>query len=118
MDNFVYVLKEYPFYECSENYEKVKDHFNKIVDKTGNGYGYVIRKYKLDEVYSLGNVRVGVDSEYCDKVCFDGELVECSVYPLSNKKVFKGVNHHTFEEVTVIVKGRTRCYRLSDEAIE
>lgn len=72
MDNFVYVLKEYPFYECSEiimiseNYEKVKDHFNKIVDKTGNGYGYVIRKYKLDEVYSLVN-----DGESIDWVTID-----------------------------------------------
>ena len=42
---------------------------------------------EVNSVDSLGNVRVGVDSEYCDKVCFDGELVECSVYPLSNKKV-------------------------------
>lgn len=72
MDNFVYVLKEYPFYECSEiimiseNYEKVKDHFNKIVDKTGKSYGYVIRKYKLDEVYSLVN-----DGEPIDWVTID-----------------------------------------------
>lgn len=73
---------------------------------------------EVNSVDSLDNVRVSVDSEYCDNICFDGELVECSVYHLSNKKVFKGVNHHTLEEVTVIVKGRTGCYRLSDEAID
>lgn len=64
----------------------------------------------MDEVNSagsLGNIRVSVASEYCDNICFDGELVECSAYYLDNKKVFKGVNHHTLEEVTVIVKGRT-----------
>ena len=44
----------------------MKDHFNKIVDKTGNGYGYVIRKYKLDEVYSLVN-----DGESIDWVTID-----------------------------------------------
>lgn len=68
---------------------------------------------EVNSVDSLGNVRVSVDSEYCDNICFDGELVECSVYPLSNKKVFKGVNHHTLEEVTVIVKGRTECFDVA-----
>ena len=68
---------------------------------------------EVKSVDSLGNVRVSVDSEYCDKVCFDGELVECSEYPLSNKKVFKGLNHHTLEEVTIIVKGRTGCFDVA-----
>lgn len=67
----------------------------------------------VNSVDSLGNILVSVASEYCDKVCFDGELVECSEYPLSNKKVFKGVNHHTLEEVTVIVKGRTGCFDVA-----
>ena len=72
MDDFVYVLKKYPFYDASaiimisENYEKVKEHFNKIVDKTDSGYGYVIRKYRLDEVYSLVN-----DGEPIDWVTID-----------------------------------------------
>lgn len=49
---FVYVFKEYPFYEASkirfisDNLEKTIVEFDKIIKK--EGYGYIIEKYPLN----------------------------------------------------------------------
>lgn len=56
--NSVFVLMKYKFYESeeiiliSEDYEKVKKHFDKLVKESDDGMGYHIHKYEYDKLYN------------------------------------------------------------------
>ena len=70
---FVYMLKEYPFYEgeevlvVSENYDIVKRLFLKCVEESKDGYGYKIERYQLDKSY----VECGENAEQVDWIEVD-----------------------------------------------
>ena len=56
MDDFVYVLKKYPFYEgstilmISEDYDEVREYFDELEKK--GGYVFEIVKYELGKKYT------------------------------------------------------------------
>lgn len=58
----VYILEKYEFYESSniimlsEDYDKLKKMFEKMVKESGTGKGYVIYKYEYDKNYEPCNV--------------------------------------------------------------
>ena len=78
MSKIFYILEKYPFYEgsdiimISDDYDKVKKLFDKLVESSKTGYGYHISEYECGKDYTSYKARCKVQRPDWIEIDYDG----------------------------------------------